>query len=459
MRVALGYALVYALLAGSALGAFYWATSRYVDAQLDAGLREDFQSLRDRYQRSGLTGLQALMQARLESGITEGRFYLLADRDGVKLAGNLTGWPPEDPLPLTGEVQVVWVEDDIIPDPSYRDDAYWPVIGTEFPDGTRLVVARSIQQAEELHVYSLYALYTLLGVLVLLALTMGLLMGNSLLQRIDRITATAQRIMSGDLGQRMPVSARCDEFDSLSERLNEMLDRIEQLIQGMRTVTDNVAHDLRTPLNRLRNRLEVTLLEPRDTTEYRQAMESAISDAEQLLRTFNAILQISQADAGTVRAGMDTLDLARLAREITDLYRPAAEDAGLDLEVAAEEPVPVTGNRHLLGQALGNLLDNAVKYTPRGGSIHVSAHWEGDHAELTVSDTGPGVAPDARERVLRRFVRLEGARETPGNGLGLSLVDAIARQHGAVLELRSNAPGLRATLRFSGRPKAAAARS
>ena len=299
MRVALGYALVYALLAGSVLAAFYWAASRYIDAQLDAGLREDFQSLRDRYQRSGLTGLQALMQARLESASTEGRFYLLADRDGVKLAGNLTGWPPEDPLPLSGDVQVVWVEDDIIPDPSYRDDAYWPVIGTEFPDGTRLVVARSIQQSEELHVYSLYALYTLLGVLVILALTMGLLMGNNLLRRIDRITTTAESIMAGDLGQRMPVSARGDEFDSLSERLNDMLDRIEQLVQGMRTVTDNVAHDLRTPLNRLRNRLEVTLLEPRDITEYRHAMENAISDAEQLLRTFNAILQISRADSGT----------------------------------------------------------------------------------------------------------------------------------------------------------------
>lgn len=241
------------------------------------------------------------MRSRSEAAASEGRFYLLMDSGDRILSGNLLGLPDEDPLPLDGEVQVVWVDDDIIPLASYDDDAYWPVIGTVLPNGSRVVVARSVQNAEALQMYSLYALLALLGVIVFLALTMGLLIGSSMLKRIDAISDTARHIMAGKLHQRIPVGARGDEFDKLSQRLNQMLDRIQQLLKGLREITDNVAHDLRSPLTRLRNRLEVTLLQRRDETEYRTAMQEATGDAESLLGTFNAILQVSQAEAGTVR--------------------------------------------------------------------------------------------------------------------------------------------------------------
>ncbi len=448
VRIALRYVLIYVLLVGAALAVFYWATGRYVDAQLYAGMEEDFRSLRDRYNRDGSEGLAGLMRSRSEAAATEGRFYVLVDKDGRTVSGNLLGLPPEDPLPLDGEVHVVWVEDDIIPLDSYDDDAYWPVIGTLLPDGSRLVVARSVKNAEALQLYSLYALLALLGTIVLLALTMGLLIGSSILKRIDGISDTARHIMAGNLDQRMPVSARGDEFDKLSQRLNQMLERIEQLLKGMREITDNVAHDLRSPLTRLRNRLEVTLLQPRDETEYRAAMHDAIRDAESLLKTFNALLQVSQAEAGTVRAAMTRIDAAQLVREVAELYAPALEDAALDLQVDAERPVTVTGNRNLLAQAIGNLLDNAIKFTPGGGTVRLRVAALAGGVEISVSDTGPGIPARDRQRVTERFVRLDPAGTAQGNGLGLSLVDAIARQHGATLLLEDDKPGLRAVIRF-----------
>lgn len=447
VRIALRYALLYAVLAGAAIGVLYWATGRYIDSQLHAGLREDFNLLRDRHRAEGLDALAKVIESRSESATGEGRFYLLVDKAGKRLAGNLYGLPPEDPLPLDGRVHIVWVEDDIIPIKVY-DDAFWPVIGAELADGSILIVTRSVAEAEALNMYSFYALSALLAVIVLLALTMGVLTGNSILKRIDDITHVASDIMHGNLHRRMAVSKRGDEFDALSERLNAMLERIEQLLKGMREVTDNVAHDLRSPLTRLRNRLEVTLLEPRDESEYRETMQQAIADAESLVKTFNAILQISQAEAGTVRAEMSPVDLSQLIKDSGDLYGPLAEEAGIQLEVHNGEQITVNGNRNLLSQAIGNLLDNAVKFTPAGGKITLTAKRTTEGAEVSVADTGPGISSADRKRAVQRYVRLDRARDTEGNGLGLSLVDAITRQHGARFTLEDNAPGLLAKIRF-----------
>jgi signal transduction histidine kinase len=451
VRLGLRYAVLYAVLAGAGLFAFQWAMGRYVDAQLAAGLREDFQILLDRYHADGADGLAALLAARAHSSPTEGRYYLLVDPQGRKVAGNLRAWPPaeDDTIPLDGEVHAVWLDDVAIPpEAGVEDDAYWPVIATRLPDGARLVAARGVHEADQLQLYGQTAAVALLAVIVVLALAMGLFMGRSILRRIDAITATAGEIMAGDLSRRMPVKTPGDEFDALSERLNRMLERIGQLMAGMREVTDNVAHDLRSPLTRLRNRLEVTLLHRRDEAEYRRAMEEAIRDADGLMETFNAILQASQAAAGTVRAEMAPVDLSALVTRLGELYGPTAEDRGLGLTVEAPDAVTVMGNRDLIAQAVGNLLDNAIKYTPAGGRIRLAAERDGAGASLAVADSGPGIPAADRGRVTERFVRLGPARATEGNGLGLALVDAIVRQHGATLALDDNHPGLVARIRF-----------
>jgi signal transduction histidine kinase len=451
VRLALRYAVLYAVLAGAGLFAFQWATARYVDAQLTAGLKEDFEVLQDRYQAGGRGALADLLTAREAAAPADGRYYLLVDEGGRKVAGNLRRWPPakDDTIPLDGQVHAVWLDDVAIPpEAGVEDDAYWPVIAARLPDGSRLVAARGVRQAEQLQLYGMTAMWAVLAVVVVLALAMGLFMGRTILRRIDGITAAAGEIMAGDLERRMPVKTPGDEFDALSERLNLMLERIHQLMTGMREVTDNVAHELRGPLTRLRNRLEVTLLHRRDEAEYRHAMEDAIHDADGLMGTFNAMLQSSQAAAGTSRAGMAPVDLAALVTRLAELYGPSAEDRNLDLAVEVQRPVTVTGNADLLAQAVGNLLDNAIKYTPAGGSIRLAVEDAPTGPRLEVSDTGPGVPAADRTRVTERFVRLGAARGTDGNGLGLALVDAIARQHGATLVLDDNHPGLVARIGF-----------
>jgi signal transduction histidine kinase len=340
------------------------------------------------------------------------------------------------------------VEDDIISGEKYVDDAYWPVIARQLPDGSRLLLARSVRQAEDLQERTLYLMGFILVATVLLALAMGVTLGCAILRRVDRISSTAGDIMAGNLSQRIRIIDSDAEFKALAERPNAMLDRVQQLISGFRDVTDNVAHDLRSPLSRLRNRLEVTLLEKRSEFEYRQAISQTIQDAEGLLSTFNAILGIAQLEAGSPRTHWGPVDLNGLASDLVELYEPSAQKLGQRLTLATGEAVEIMGSRDLLAQAIGNLLDNAIKYTPEGGTIDLQVRPSGDAVEVFVADSGPGIPESKRVHVLGRFVRMESSRHTPGNGLGLSLVRAVAELHGADLVLGDNRPGLIIALHF-----------
>jgi signal transduction histidine kinase len=274
-----------------------------------------------------------------------------------------------------------------------------------------------------------------------------------MLRRLDTINRTSGEIIAGDFSRRVPLAGSGDEFDVLAENLNRMLDRIERLMKGLREVTDSVAHDLRTPLNRLRNRLEESAA--RLSAEGAQAseIERAIAETDQLIGTFNALLLIAETDAGTTRAAMSALDLGEVAADVVELYEPLAEEKKVALSLMPEPPVIIEGNRSLIAQALANLLDNAIKYTPKGGKVRIRTAITAAGVDLSVADSGPGIPAEDRPRVTERFVRLEASRNSPGTGLGLSLVAAVAHFHHAELVLEDNAPtGLKAVLRF---PKSA----
>jgi signal transduction histidine kinase len=448
VRLALRYALAYAGLMGLLLAALYWTSSRYVDSQLEAGLEQELYSLTGKFESGGPQQLAESVSQREEHGLEEGRYYLLVGRDGARIAGNLLAWPPDSHILYDGKVHSMWVEDDVIPGTRYDDDAYLPVIARELPDGSRLLLSRSVQQAEDLQESTLYLMAIILAVAVLLALTMGVTLGRAILGRMDTISRAAGEIMAGDLSRRVPASGSNDEFDTLAGRLNSMLDRIQQLIKGIREVTDNVAHDLRSPLSRLRNRLEITLLEGRSEDEYRQAIGKSVEDAESLIKTFNTMLGIAQLDSGNNRTQWGRVELNTLASDLEELYKPVAGLKGQEFRLETGGPAAITGSRDLLAQAIGNLLDNAIKYTPEGGAIRLQVKRLEDATELMVGDSGPGIPAAEREHVLERFVRLESSRHTPGNGLGLSLVKAVARLHGAGLHLGDAGPGLIVTLRF-----------
>lgn len=444
IRLALRYAVFYALLTGLGLGLLYWATSRYVDAQISAGLENELASLRKIDRRQGRKRLLRILDNRPNTNPENHRFSLLIAPDGHKLAGDLKGWPR--PLQADGQVRNVWIKDLLIPYPVADRDGYWPMIATRLDDGSRLLLAQSVRQAEDLQEFILSTMGLILLVIVGLTLTLGWRMGRRMLERVDLINETARGIRQGDLSQRVPGTGHNDEFDELAAHLNRMLSHIERLVDGMREVTDNVAHDLRRPLSRLHNRLEVALLEARNAPDYRRVLQASLVDLQEMIRTFNGLLEIAQAEAGSARGDWEIIDLSALVREIGFLYQDLVEEQGQRLCLAIDPAVSLWGNRHLLGQALSNLLENAHKYAGPGAEIELRLRQGQGECLLRVSDSGPGIPATQRRRVLERFVRLDAARTRPGSGLGLSLVAAVARLHEARLSLEDNAPGLAVSL-------------
>lgn len=375
--------------------------------------------------------------------------YFLADPSGAKLAGNLNRVPPEiagDPAgglfhfeAGSGEVA------------SNRIGVAIPVA---LKTGGMLYVGRDVdaqtQFAERLRRIFLGG-FLALGVTGLLA---GLAMSRLALSRIETMTAASRKIMAGRLSERIPLAGSGDEMDGLAESFNEMLDRIEQLMVGMKEVSDNIAHDLRTPLNRMRNRAEAALRDAGGPDACRAGLERTIEDADELIKTFNALLLIAKLEAGAVQETAVPFDAGALVRDVAELYEPVAEEAEESLSVTAPEGLVVRANRQLVGQAVANLIDNAIKYgahsegrpPPAAQPIDVAVKATPGGIEISVADNGPGISAADRERVLRRFVRLEESRTRPGTGLGLSLVAAVARLHGGSVRLEDNVPGLRIVL-------------
>jgi signal transduction histidine kinase len=320
----------------------------------------------------------------------------------------------------------------------------------QLPGGFRLLVGRDLDERERLFGIVVQAGQWSLALVIVLGLVGGFFVSRRVLSRIDAMTGTAQTIMAGDLSGRLPVAGTGDELDRLADNVNAMLDRIEALMRGLKEVSDNIAHDLKTPLTRLRNRCEQALRSATGEASYRAALESTIAESDDLIRTFDALLMIARAESGQARDNMTEFDASEIARDVGELYEPVADEKGIALKIDASAAAPVHGNRELVSQALANLIDNAIKYAGPNGEangvpaeIVVKAGNDGERITLSVADRGPGIPDADRDRVVERFVRLEQSRSEPGSGLGLSLASAVARLHGGELTLEDNHPGLR----------------
>lgn len=432
--------LLYMLLFGTSvlmlLGYIYWTTAGFMERQTDETIAAEVLSLSEQYRLLGVGGIQRGIAKRLSNEASNDSFYLLADNNLRLLAGNLPSDALREIVPVINERN--WLT------ASFRIGGRRVPIRfhlVALPGNYTLMVGRDITDLRLIQNLIIDSLVWGLAMTMVLGLVGGLVMSRGLLSRLETINRTSRGIMEGELSRRVPTDGSGDEFDQLALNLNRMLDQIEVLLESIRQVSDNIAHDLRTPLNRLRSRLEVVLLEDRDQQTYREALERTIVETEDILGTFNALLRIAQAEAGTSREDSQPLDMARIAGDAAELYAPLAEEQGLTLRTELTAGLTVRGNRHLLSQAVANLLDNAIKYTPAGGEVHVSLVRDGNGCRLSVVDTGPGVPEAERSKVLTRFYRLERSRSTPGSGLGLSLVAAVARLHKASLFLVDNHPG------------------
>lgn len=449
-RLAAVYFALFATSVLALLAFIYFSTADFIEAQTEETIDAEIRGLAEQYREHGLAGLIALIEERVAAARRtpsriDDTLYLITDPLLHPLAGNLEKWPS------AGERGDGWIG---FPVEETRngvhetDDARASVI--VLPGDFHLLVGRDLHEARIFRERITHTLGWAALITLALGIAGGLLMTRNMLRKVDAVNRTSAGIIHGDLSQRVPLSGSGDEFDQLAQNLNAMLDQIERLMVAMRQVTDNIAHDLRTPLSRLRARLEVTLIEKPDAARYAEALRDTIAEADNLLGTFNALLSIAEAEAGSRRESMEVVDLAEIARNVAELYEPVADEKGLALKLQIADSIKVCGDRHLLSQAIANLVDNALKYTQEG-YVALSAFARGEVARIEVADSGPGVPPERRKSVFDRFVRLEGSRSTPGNGLGLSLVRAVAQLHDGAVWLEDNEagreiPGLKAVL-------------
>jgi signal transduction histidine kinase len=457
-RLTLAYLFLFALFAASLLGYFAWNTRRLITEQITTTVNAEIGEVSDVYGRRGLRGLVYQIENRaLRPGAN---LYLVTTPAGQAIAGNVGSLAP-GVMATTGWSETAYRRLDEQDTADHRA----LVRVTELTSGFRLLIGRDLEERRRLFGIVAKAAQWSLLVVIVLGIGGGIFVGRRVLRRIDAMTGATQRIMAGDLSGRLPVGRSGDELDRLTEHLNAMLERIEALMMGLKEVSDNIAHDLKTPLTRLRNRAEEALAKSGSEAEYRSALERTIEESDGLIRTFNALLMIARAESGQARGNMDDFDAAEVAKGIHELYEPLAEDGGMILHVKTEA-TPLHGNRELISQALANLVENAIKYgkphpaaqplsassvAVDGKEILIEARRDGDQVLLSVTDHGPGIPETDRKHAVERFVRLEASRSQPGSGLGLSLASAVATLHGGELRLGDAHPGLSATLAIPAR--------
>lgn len=445
-RLSLAFAAVFVLITMGALHFVSKLTVQNIETRGETELFNELKELEGHYRESGLDYLVNFVALRDHYGHYLLHYYALVHGGDSYVAGShfLAGMMP--PVEFTRDGVSYFETSKFITDDN--QERTLRVARLQVADDWYLYAALSQHFVTQLRRDTWNVLLSAVAITVLLALVTGAYMGRSVLARIWRIDRGLRDAINADFKKTLPVPERDDEFKALTLKLNLALGRVAELLQGMREVTDNVAHDLRSPLTRMRSRLEVALLKDRTPEEYREAIAHTVEDCGTLLSTFNALLSIAQAECGASRENLETIDISEAADRMAELYVIVAEEQGLQLNWVRPPSHYVQCRRQALDQAISNLLENAIKYTPEGGTVTLSVAQARDTVTLAVRDTGPGIPEKDRKRVLERFQRLDNARSQPGNGLGLSLVNAVAKLCRAELVMGDNNPGLIAELRF-----------
>ena len=438
-RLALVYMALFGVSVLILLGFIYWSTAGTMTRQVDETIEAEIKGLAEHYRSDGLTGLSAIIARRVSQPGTGSAIYLLTNAQRKPVVGNLDRWPRVD---ADGEGWMVFELGS--PD---RDIHQARARSFQLQGGFQLLVGRDVHDLDLAKQRIITALIWGLLITLVLALIGGSMMTRSTVRRLEAITRTSREIMAGDLSQRIPGDGSGDDFDLLAVSLNAMLDRIEALMEEVKRVSDNIAHDLKTPLTRLKGELEqldVDLGAGPGGDQPR--LQRALDEADGLLATFGALMRIARVESGARRAAFAEVELARVVSDAVALYRALADERGQHLQLTIDQRPVIAGDRDLLFQMLANLLDNAIKFTPPGGELLVTLGSTDGLACLVVTDSGPGIPEARREAVLQRFFRLEESRSTPGNGLGLSMVAAIVKLHDGQLCLRDNEPGLKVVI-------------
>jgi signal transduction histidine kinase len=433
----------FGVIASAIFSYVYFSTSAYVRSRSDRAIMLEYSSLQEAYHRSGRDGLLALTRQRIADRSFSDSVYVLADPALAILGGNLKAWPP------TVTAAGGWAE--------FRAPARLPneanrplvraMLGT-FPGGDRLLVGRDISDLDSFTDLIKTAVISGVVLIFVLAGVASVLVTRRTVGRIESINATSQAIMLSGLDKRIPLRGSNDEWDRAAQNLNLMLDRIETLMGEIKQVSDNVAHDLRTPLTRMRGRLEKAFHGQRVANDDQWLIGETIADLDAVLQMFLSITRIAQIETQARKDAFRRVNLVDIASEVVELYDAAAEQDRTRLTVTGDREVLVTGDRDLIFDAIANLVDNAIKHGRAGGEVVVAAENIDGNPVVSVADDGPGIPAEQHDHVFKRFYRLEHSRYTPGNGLGLSLVAAVAGLHGAKIDLLDNSPGLKIKLWF-----------
>ena len=439
-RLALLYAVIFSASTLFLFYFFYLFTASYMVQQMDNTIQTEIQGLAERYDDEGLEGLTALIADRIkrqQAQATGNSIYLLTSYTFQPIIGNLSRWPKN------ATVDDNWIEFSLVIDQETNETHLARALIFRLPERYGLLVGRDINQLTEAKRLIIQALTWGLFMMLLLAFLGGLVLSRRTVHKIERINQTTRSIMSGNLSRRVPLTNHNDDFDQVAENLNQMLDRIQRLMEDIRRVSDSIAHDLRTPLARLRQHLEEARQQENPNSRSARYLEGSIKEADSLLSTFNALLRIARVEAGQIKFGFSEINFRDLIGDIVEFYEPLVEEKQQHMESLLKFGITSWCDRDLIFQALANLIENAIKYTPKRGNISISLVRLNTDAVITIADNGPGIAESERENVFRRFYRLDQSRSSSGNGLGLSMVSAVISMHNGSIELQSNHPGLK----------------